>query len=205
MPDQLIVNENIPIAINNLIDQASDYVLLVSPYIRIWGHLRNHLERCHAKTRIAIVRDENIKEKAETLCELNSLGITVKALINLHAKIYLSEKACIISSMNLYDFSAANSEEIAVLITDKDSLSEIRQYVKDNLSSRAREIKSQKLHAERATSSGYKSKPQTNKHKSEGQCIRCGKSIGLDPARPYCRVCYEAWALYENPEYREKF
>jgi hypothetical protein len=205
MIDKLISNEKIPIAINDLIDEASEYLLLVSPYVKIWGHLRNHLEKCRAKTKLAIIRDENIDEKAEIIREFNALGITVKALQNLHAKIYLSDKACIISSMNLYDFSAANSEEVAIQITDKDSLTEIKRYVKDNLSSRSTEIDIKKIKPSNVRMETHQPHaPKKSRVNTGGHCIRCGKEIKLNPDRPYCKSCYESWALYENPEYREK-
>jgi hypothetical protein len=205
MQDKLISNEKIPIAINDLIDEATEYLLLISPYVKIWGHLRNHLEKCKAKTKVAIIRDENLDEKAEIIKEFNTLGITVKALQNLHAKIYLSEKACIISSMNLYDFSAANSEEVAVQITDRDSLVEIKKYVEDNLSYRSRDIDLKKIMASGPRVENYNQKtPKVAKADISGHCIRCGKGIMLNPEKPYCKSCFESWALYENPEYREK-
>jgi hypothetical protein len=205
MQDKLISNEKIPIAINDLIDEASDYILLVSPYVKIWGHLRNHLEKCKAKTKMAIIRDENLDEKTEVIREFGELGITVKALKNLHAKIYLSEKACIISSMNLYDFSAANSEEVAVQITDRDSLMEIKKYIKDNLSYRSTDIDLKNIKKTATSVEKHRQlAPKENKVDSGGHCIRCGKGIKLNPERPYCKSCFESWALYENPEYREK-
>jgi phosphatidylserine/phosphatidylglycerophosphate/cardiolipin synthase-like enzyme len=205
MQDKLISNEKIPIAINDLIDEASEYLLLVSPYVKIWGHLRNHLEKCKAKTKVAIIRDENLDEKAEIIRELNALGITVKALQNLHAKIYLSDKACIISSMNLYDFSAANSEEVAVQITDRDSLTEIKRYVKDNLSYRSTDIDLKKIKPASPRVEDHRPHtPKEAKGETGGHCIRCGKGIKLNPEKPYCKSCFESWALYENPEYREK-
>ena len=35
---------------------------------------------------------------------------------NLHAKCYLNESTCIISSLNLYEFSQVNNNEMGVLI-----------------------------------------------------------------------------------------
>ncbi len=205
MPVKLISNEKIQIAIFDLIDEAGEFLLLVSPYIKIWGHLRNHMEKCKAKTKVAIVRDENLDEKAEVISELNQLGFMVKVLQNLHAKIYLSDKACIISSMNLYDFSAANSEDVALLISDKESLIEIKKYVKDNLSFRSNEFDPKKLKPSGARPDQKKKyKRIETKADSGGHCIRCGNAIKLNPERPYCKSCFESWALYENHEYREK-
>jgi phosphatidylserine/phosphatidylglycerophosphate/cardiolipin synthase-like enzyme len=205
MQDKLISNENIPIAIFDLIDGAGEYLLLISPYVKIWGHLRNHLEKCKAKTKVAIIRDENLEEKADVIKEFNALGITVRALQNLHAKIYLSDKACIISSMNLYDFSAANSEEVAVQITDRDSLAEIKHYVKDNLSYRSTPIDLKNIKPANSLVENHRQHaPKEVRVDAGGHCIRCGKGIKLNPERPYCKSCFESWSLYENPEYREK-
>ncbi len=35
---------------------------------------------------------------------------------NLHAKCYMSEKACVITSMNMYDFSEHNNREMGILL-----------------------------------------------------------------------------------------
>jgi phosphatidylserine/phosphatidylglycerophosphate/cardiolipin synthase-like enzyme len=205
MPDKLITNEKIPIAIFDLIDEAKEYLILVSPYLKLWGHLVNHLEQSKAKKKIAIIRDENMEEKAEVIASLKKLGITVKARQNLHAKIYLSDKSCVISSMNLYEFSAANSEEIAVIITDKTSLLEIEKYVK-NLNSKSADIDQRKVTMIKDTPKNYGfSRAETKNKIGKGHCIRCGNAIKLDAAKPYCPKCYESWALYENEGYKEKF
>jgi RNA polymerase-binding transcription factor DksA len=152
-----------------------------------------------------IIRDENLEEKSDVITELSEIGIRVKALRNLHAKIYLSDKGCIISSMNLYDYSAANNEEIAIKITDQDSLQEIRKYVKD-LSDRSKDIEIKKL----STSDRFSKRRDTygqklDKIDKKGYCIRCKRKIKLNPDKPLCLECYDEWSFYENPTYKENY
>ena len=41
---------------------------------------------------------------------------------NLHAKCYLNEESCIVSSLNLYEFSQVNNNEMGILISkDEDA------------------------------------------------------------------------------------
>ncbi len=41
--------------------------------------------------------------------------------------------------------------------------------------------------------------------RSSGYCIRCKKSIDLNPNKPHCSDCYKEWRIYSNPEYTEKY
>lgn len=39
----------------------------------------------------------------------------------------------------------------------------------------------------------------------EGYCIRYGDKIPFNPQRPYSEKAYKSWAIYKNPNYKEKF
>lgn len=38
-----------------------------------------------------------------------------------------------------------------------------------------------------------------------GFCIRCKKTINLNPQTPYCYNCFKVWKRFSNAEYKEKF
>jgi hypothetical protein len=38
-----------------------------------------------------------------------------------------------------------------------------------------------------------------------GYCIRYGDKIPFNPQRPYSEKAYKSWAIYKNPNYKEKF
>ncbi|WP_440948745.1 HRDC domain-containing protein [Methanosarcina sp. T3] len=38
-----------------------------------------------------------------------------------------------------------------------------------------------------------------------GSCIRCGEKIRYNPDEPFCIDCYNSWARFGNPKYKEKF
>ncbi len=38
-----------------------------------------------------------------------------------------------------------------------------------------------------------------------GTCIRCGEKISYNPDEPFCINCYNSWARFGNPKYKEKY
>jgi len=46
---------------------------------------------------------------------------------------------------------------------------------------------------------------KSNNVRSGGYCMRCKKSIELNPEKPLCSDCYKEWKIYSNPEYTEKY
>lgn len=38
-----------------------------------------------------------------------------------------------------------------------------------------------------------------------GSCIRCGEKIRSNPNEPFCSDCYNSWARFGNPKYKEKY
>jgi len=57
---------------------------------------------------------------------------------------------------------------------------------------------------------GKKYKQSRHLEKSEanqtsGYCIRTGKLIPFNPAKPMCKEAYDSWSKYKNPDYPEKY
>jgi len=193
METRYLFNDQIITEIYKLIDEAKEYVYLITPYFELIGHLESHLERAKAKVTL-IIRDEKLDEKTKAIADFKRIGVDVRSLKNLHAKIYLNENRCIISSMNLYGHSVVNSEEIAVLVDDKDGLNKIYMHVKENLFNRSKSL-----------AAPVPSQRKLKREDRAGYCIRCGTQIRLDPSKPYCLDCYDSWSDYANPVYKEKF
>lgn len=40
---------------------------------------------------------------------------------------------------------------------------------------------------------------------SKGFCIRCKKTIKLEPSAPYCYACFKVWNKFQNSDYEEKY
>lgn len=217
-----VSDEKIMQSIYELIDQAQEQIIIVSPYINLWGHLVKKLEKSQAD--VLFIARKNQDGKLEDLkVKMNELRFKLAVVENLHAKIYLNEKRCIISSMNLYDYSTANSREIALLIDDQNVLSEINKYIDEELipeaelitdtaSKRiAKGLKSLagfvagQLSKEPIKNTQQQSQNSFRRDELKGHCIRCGNSIKANPDRPLCGGCYEKWNVYKNRAFKEKY
>src|SRR5690606_31539842 len=74
--------------------------------------------RLKIDVRIVYGKSELQPEEIRWLNELSY--IRTSFCKNLHAKCYLNEEICIISSLNLYEFSQVNNNEMGVLIERSD-------------------------------------------------------------------------------------
>ena len=128
---------------------------------------------------------------------------------HLHAKCYLNEHAAIITSMNLYEFSQQNNEEMGILVTKEGD-----QHLYQNIHEDARRLRrmAEGKHAapvEASRPSPSEKVPAANSRQQQsrlpGFCIRCSTSIDLDPEKPYCGQHYRVWARYGDETYGEKF
>ncbi|TPE43614.1 phospholipase D-like domain-containing protein [Pontibacter mangrovi] len=117
----------------DLIYDAKQYLIIVSPYVnfRNWQRLADELVKAKNRgVRIDFfVRNE--PENAASWEQVESLSITPRLVNNLHAKFYFNEKNGVISSMNLLSSSNSNSIEIGCKLETNDELDELKRFVKD--------------------------------------------------------------------------
>jgi hypothetical protein len=116
----------------NLIHNANEYLVLVSPYVSInkWPRLQAALtgaQRRGVKIK-AFVRSD--ADNANSWEELEALDIKPRLVEHLHAKFYFSESGGLISSLNLLSSSNAQSLEIGCKLETADELRELQEYVK---------------------------------------------------------------------------
>jgi phosphatidylserine/phosphatidylglycerophosphate/cardiolipin synthase-like enzyme len=101
--------------IEQLIKSARQEITLISPYLRLRERVRQLIGDALAlgvAVNIVYGKKEACKE-VERLRTLN--GINVAFCENVHAKCYLNEEAGIVTSLNLYDFSQGNNQEMGIL------------------------------------------------------------------------------------------
>ena len=123
--NKVITDQEIPNEIINLIKESEEYVVIVSPYLDLWGHLTTQL-KMKIERGVSIQLHYRTNEvKSKTIKELKQIGVKLNNIDTLHSKLYLSEKKGIISSMNLYKFSSEESREMG-LVSDERSL--FKQY-----------------------------------------------------------------------------
>lgn len=109
--------------LEELIKDAKDRLILISPFLKLNDKIRELLadkNRLKIDVRIVYGKSELQPEEINWLKELTY--IRTSFCKNLHAKCYLNEELCIITSLNLYEFSQVNNNEMGVLIRRSDDV-----------------------------------------------------------------------------------
>ena len=193
--------------LQQLINNANEKLILISPYLKLNERLKQSLEdKDRMKIDIRIIYGKSELEPAENNWLKSLRSIRTSFCQNLHAKCYLSENGAIITSMNLYDFSQINNNEMGIYVDKTDDsqlyidiyteamrLVRISEEIKVSV---AKVPKTDDRNDKKAT------KPASN---ISGFCIRCGEKIKLNPMAPYCLKCFNSWKRFENEEFEEKY
>lgn len=122
--------------IMSLIEESDEYVILVSPYVKIskWYKLIKKLDNLKSRNvpfEFIIRNDANNQNSFD---ELNHLQYKYEAIPDLHAKLYLNEKYAIVTSMNLLLNSEINSLEIGYQTETPKEHAELYDFCKRHLS-----------------------------------------------------------------------
>ncbi len=91
--------------LEELIKNATDRLILISPFLKLNDRIKELLEdknRLKIDVRIVYGKSELQPEEINWLKELSF--IRTSFCKNLHAKCYINEESCIITSLNLYEF-----------------------------------------------------------------------------------------------------
>jgi len=107
--------------LEDLLKQAVERLIIISPYLKLNDRIKELLvdkDRMKIDVRIVYGKSDLAPEEINWLQKLEFVRISFCK--NLHAKCYLNEKAAIITSMNLYDFSQINNNEMGVFILKED-------------------------------------------------------------------------------------
>ncbi len=103
--------------LEELIKNAKERLILISPYLRLNDRIKELLEdkdRLKIDIRIIYGKSDLHPEEIKWLQKLDYVRLSFCK--NLHAKCYLNESECIISSLNLYEFSQVNNNEMGILV-----------------------------------------------------------------------------------------
>jgi hypothetical protein len=203
--------------LENIIINAANYLVLISPYYDITGNFLQRLQDADKRKVKTIIVYREGELKPEERLKLQKLkNLSLRYCKNLHAKCYLNENSIIITSMNMYAFSEKNNREMGVLIhkdneADQKIYERAMQEVKSILDSAKAET-STKIDGLVKTGevlinhlNAISEKHTANFRSRQGYCIRCAREIPYDPDKPYCRECFYSWSEWENPSYVEKY
>jgi hypothetical protein len=106
--------------LEELIKGARERLIIISPFLKFNDRMRELLEdkdRMKIDVRIVYGKSELAPQEINWLSRLHF--VRTSFCQNLHAKCYLNERYAIITSMNLYDFSQVNNNEMGVFV-DRD-------------------------------------------------------------------------------------
>ncbi len=104
--------------LEELIQTAKEELILISPYLKFNDRMRELLrDKGVQGLEISIVYGKQDLNANEAKWLSSQQHIKANFCKNLHAKCYLNENHCIITSMNLYDFSQVNNNEMGVTFT----------------------------------------------------------------------------------------
>jgi len=115
--------------IEEIISEAKDYIVLVTPYLRMTQSLMGRLIQADEKNiKILILygKNEISDEQKESFKKLSNCNLYF--LKDLHAKCYLNESCGIISSLNLYEYSQINNWDLGVYYDTEDTRQQDQLY-----------------------------------------------------------------------------
>lgn len=199
--------------LEELIKGTKDRLILISPYLQFTDRIKEHLSNLNTQKRdIRIVYRENKLQFEENNWLESQIGIRTSLCKNLHAKCYINEKEAIITSMNLYEFSQQNNNEMGIYFSKEsdrelyDSTFEEAQRlltISEEIRVTVKKIapdtppRTEKKIAENT-------KPSTAK-KNTGYCIRSGVEIPFNVEKPLSYEAFKKWNEFGDPDYPEKY
>src|SRR3546814_452945 len=107
--------------LEELIKDAKDRLILISPYLKINDRVKELLaDKNRLKIDVRMVYGKSELQPLEISWLREQTYIRTSFCKNLHAKCYLNEELCIVTSLNLYEFSQVNNNEMGILIRRSD-------------------------------------------------------------------------------------
>lgn len=200
--------------IEDLIKNAGERLILVSPYLKLSKDFKELLTYRNSKDKITTVIFGKQELNPDEMKFLQGLRFVIlKYNEDLHAKCYVNDDKMVITSLNLYEFSMANNKEMGVLIDKNDSADS--QLFEDafkevdyiNQTSQRFELNAPKpTFTKQTDNKSLKEKstsiPTTN---GKGFCIRTGVEIPFNVEKPLSYDAYKKWNEFGDPDYPEKY
>lgn len=199
--------------IEDLIKNAGERLILVSPYLKLSKDFKELLTYRNSKDKITTVIFGKQELNPDEMKFLQGLRFVIlKYNEDLHAKCYVNDDKMVITSLNLYEFSMANNKEMGVLIDKNDPADSalfddaFKEVDYINQTSQRFELNAPKPSFVKSTDNkSYKDKTSSTNSGDTGYCIRTGIKIPFDVEKPMSYEAFKSWSKYSDPEYSEKF
>lgn len=197
--------------LEELIKSTKDRLILISPYLQFNERIKEHINNLNIQKKdIRIIYRENKLRPDENNWLSNQIGVRTSICKNLHAKCYINEVEAIITSMNLYEFSKLNNNEMGIHVnkTQDEELynsifSEAQRLltISDEIRVTVQKVVSQDT--EKKMVKQVEAKPISDK--KTGFCIRTGQPIPFNTEKPLALEAFKMWSQFGDPNYPEKF
>jgi len=189
--------------LQQLINNANEKLILISPFLKINERIRQSLEdKDRLKIDIRIIYGKNELQPEENNWLRSLQSIRSSFCKNLHAKCYMNENEAIITSMNLYEFSQINNNEMGIYLSKSED-SELYQNVYNEVMRLVRISDEIKISVEKVIVQEKNNDEAPVNNLDKGFCIRCKKDIQANLSQPYCPDCYKIWIKFKNRNYKE--
>lgn len=204
---QFLTRKGIVYHLDRIIGEAEKEIILISPYIRADDETKELLKDKRRNTAIHVIYGKK-ELRADEKSFLDSLGIKTSFVRHLHAKCYLNEREALVTSMNLYKFSQEHNDEMGILVSREDDGDLYRAIYDQAIRWKRADDGPESAGTGRAGAKVRKSSTRTRRATGEpgrGFCIRCRKTLKVNPGQPYCKRCYGEWRKYGNEQYEDEF
>lgn len=190
--------------LEELIKGTKERLILISPYLQFNDRIKELINYLNIQKRdIRIVYKENRLQIEENNWLGTQIGVRTSICKNLHAKCYMNESEAIITSMNLYEFSQQNNNEMGIYITraqDLDLYKDTYEEVQRLLT-----ISEEIVVTVKKVDTDAKKVDTKKTNAKTGYCIRTGVAIPFNIEKPLSLDAYKKWNEYGDPDYPEKF
>ncbi len=208
---EFLTTTGVSYRLEEIIKSSTERLVLISPFLRVNERIKELLEdKNRLKIDVRVIYGKNELQPEENNWLESMTSIRTSFCKNLHAKCYLNENEALLTSMNLYEFSQVNNNEMGILVSREkepelynEILQESMRIVRVSEEIRVTVARVEDSESRRERPPGRKPRT-TSQTPSDGFCIRCKAAISANPAQPYCKRCFTSWRRYENKEYEEK-
>ena len=207
---EFLTTKGISDRLENIIREADQRIVIISPYINIDEQLKGRLQsRAGSGITIRVVYGK--RQNQDDYDWLQTLpSVEVFFCDQLHAKCYFNEKQALLASMNLYQYSQQHNYEMGVLVSKTQDASLYGEIIKEaeHISEQSQLLFSARK-SQPSRESGATANVSGSRRKSaaivpdKGYCIRCKSELSTDFAKPYCQTCFRSWNRFKNAEYEE--
>jgi phosphatidylserine/phosphatidylglycerophosphate/cardiolipin synthase-like enzyme len=187
--------------LGQIIKNAKEKLVIISPFLQISDRFKEMLEdQDRMRIYIDLIYRKSELQPQESNWLKGLTSVRTRICKTLHAKCYLNESKALITSMNFYEFSQVNNEEMGIVV-NKDEDPQLYEDISKEVQRLIRNNDEIKVSVEKV----LPKKKSTIVNGGDGYCIRCNDVIKVNVESPLCKKCYKSWSKYKDKDYEEKF